>query len=189
MNFFSQGAGYPTASPAAVRYTGKSCGCWRVGRLVVTLAAFVLQATPAVAAPQELHGYSDVFSGSGVAIAWGVLRGPTEESTSILLRVVADPAQYSRLAADGVDPFTQRRQSVLPERLLAAQVDIRIPRTHFADFPRTEVRFAAAGGAPALVVYYLGVPDTTPEFISEASLDASLTERIGQLRATRSKPP
>ena len=34
---------------------------------------------------------------------------------------------------------------------------------------------------PALTVYYLGVPDTTPEFTSEAALDAYLagTQRRG----------
>ena len=56
---------------------------------------------------------------------------------------------------------------------------MRVPRAHFADFPRTEVRlFGAAGagatGAPKLVVFYLGVPDTTPEFASAAALESYL---------------
>lgn len=148
----------------------------------------------AAAAPAELHGHSDSFAGRGVAIAWGVLRGASEENTVIVLRIAADPALYSRLAADGVDPFTQRRLPIAAERPLAGQVDLRMARAQFADFPRTELRFYAAGAAPAaaapaLVVFYLGVPDTTPEFTSEANLDASLTERIGRLRATRSKTP
>ena len=153
-----------------------------------------LQPSMTAAAPAELHGHSDSFAVNGVAIAWGVLRGTTEENTVIVLRVAADPAAYSRLSADGVDPFTQRRLAVAAERPLAGPVDVRMPRAHFADFPRTELLFYAAGtassasAAPALVVFYLGVPDTTPEFTSEANLDASLAERIARLRATRSKP-
>ena len=142
-------------------------------------------------APGEIHGHSDVFAGNGVAIAWGILRGASEDTTMIVLRVAADPAVYARLAADGVDPFTQGRKSIVPERPLAAQIDVRIPRSQFGDFPRTELRFFAAssltGSAPRLVVYYLGVPDTTPELTTAANLEAHLTARMAGLIATRSK--
>jgi hypothetical protein len=157
-----------------------------------------LSATPFAAiiadAPQELHGNSDAFAGNGVAIAWGVLRGATEEATTIVLRVAADPALFTRVAADGVDPFTQRQQVVVAERPLAGLVDVRVPRAHFADFPRTELRFYAAGASPApaaprLVVFYLGVPDTAPEFANDARLDAYLIDRIARLRSGWSKTP
>ena len=35
---------------------------------------------------------------------------------------------------------------------------------------------------PALTVYYLGVPDTTPEFTSQAALDAYLSGTPAQAR-------
>jgi hypothetical protein len=38
-------------------------------------------------------------------------------------------------------------------------------------------------------VFYLGVPDTTPEFANGASLDAYLADRIARLSAGRSKTP
>lgn len=144
--------------------------------------------------PLEIHGHSDAFAANGVAIAWGVLRGATEQTTTIVLRVVADPTLYARVAADGVDPFTQQRQVIVAERPLAGLVEVRTPRAHFADFPRTELRFHAPGAAaplaaPKLVVFYLGVPDTTPEFANGAGLDAYLADRIARLSAGRSKTP
>ncbi len=63
--------------------------------------------------------------------------------------------------------------------------ELRVARTHFADFPRTELSFfdASAPAPPAsLVVYYLGVPDTTPEFANEAALAAYLDDRIAKLQ-------
>jgi hypothetical protein len=160
---------------------------------LLSLAAYPIAAI-AADAPQELHGHSDAFAGSGVMIAWGVRRGASEETTTIVLRVAADPALFTRVAADGVDPFTQRRQVVVAERSVAGLVDVRMPRAHFADFPRTELRFFAAGSSPVpaaakLVVFYLGVPDTTPEFVNDSSLDAYLTDRIARLRSGGSKPP
>ena len=57
----------------------------------------------------------------------------------------------------------------------------RSSRAHFADFPRTELTFdgPAPAAAPALVVYYAGVPDTTPEF---AAADRLYDEHLDQLR-------
>ena len=59
------------------------------------------------------------------------------------------------------------------------------PRPQYADFPRTELRFysSGAGAEPALVVFYLGVPDTTPEFATEANLNTYLVDRIARARA------
>jgi hypothetical protein len=72
-------------------------------------------------------------------------------------------------------------------------VDVRVPRSQYADFPRSELRFYASRAAPdsqlpALIVYYLGVPDTTPEFASEASLQAYLKDRIERVRASGKTP-
>jgi hypothetical protein len=143
---------------------------------------------------RELHGHSDAFAASGVAIAWAVLRGNSEETTAVVMRVATDSGAFARFAADSVDPFTQRRQAVVAERPLAGATEVRVPRAHFADFPRTELRFYAAGAAsaslpPMLIVFYLGVPDTTPEFTDPARLDAYLTDRIARLNAGRSKTP
>jgi hypothetical protein len=72
----------------------------------------------------------------------------------------------------------------------AGIVNLRMPRAHFAAFPRTELRFYAPTSSPAapaesLLVFYLGVPDTTPEFADEAKLDAYLRERIARMRGSK----
>ena len=144
---------------------------------------------------REVHGMSDAFYAPGVALAWGVLRGASETATVVVLRVVADPAEYRSIAAAGSDPFTQRTKPLLAPTPLAGSIDVRVPRAHFADYPRTELRLyasptAAQTGLPKLVVFYLGVPDTTPEFATEAALDAYLADRLARTRINPgSKPP
>jgi hypothetical protein len=103
----------------------------------------------------------------------------------VTLRIVADPARYPRLAVVGRDPFTQAERVVQAPRSTAGLPDLAIARTHFADFPRTELRFFGPGATdhPVVLVYYLGVPDTTPEFAAAAALDRYLGERIGRVRA------
>ncbi|MFO1314672.1 MAG: hypothetical protein U1F58_03630 [Burkholderiales bacterium] len=162
-------------------------------RLVAALALAAGLAT-AADAPRELHGSSDAFAAPGVALAWGVLRGRTEATTTVIVRVVTDPQRYPWLALVGIDPFTRAEQPVLRATEAAGAFDVRIPRAQFADFPRTELRlFARAAdtrdGTPALVVFYHGVPDTTPEFADPAQLDAHLAARVAALGASAGKPP
>jgi len=138
-------------------------------------------------APRESHGMSDAFAAPGLALAWGVVRGASETATVVVMRIVTDPASYPWLAVAGGDPFTQRKQPLLAATPSAGVIDVRSPRAHFADFPRTELRLyesaaAAQQDVPALVVFFLGVPDTTPEFATEDKLQSYLGDRIEHLR-------
>ncbi len=146
---------------------------------------------PALASGQspEIHGENSVFAAPGVAVAWGVLRGPSEDATQVVLRLVATgPPAYPYVGVDAVDPFTGTRRPVLAPRPLGEALDVRSPRATFADFPRREIRLFrtaddARAGAPGLTVYYLGVPDTTPEFTSEPPLLAYLADAVAKVRA------
>jgi hypothetical protein len=130
---------------------------------------------------------ADAFAANGVAIAWGVVRGKSEAATSVAIRVVADAALYPWIAVNGGDPFTSQHRPLLIPTSNAGVIEVRSSRAQFADFPRTELRFYDSAAqiqsdTPKLVVFYLGVPDTTPEFATEDKLDAYLSDRIAKLR-------
>jgi hypothetical protein len=160
-------------------------------RALAMLAALALAFfTTLPRAAQEVHGTSDAFAGNGVAIAWGMLRGASEETTLVVMRVAYDPGRVS-VSVENVDPFTRERKAAGAPRVVANAIEFRIPRKQFADFPRTELLLFAANSAKGavadVVVYYLGVPDTTPEFPNEAALDAYLNDRLAKLRAGGAK--
>ena len=122
-----------------------------------------------------------------MVIAWGVLRAAAEEETRVVIRVVAPGGVYTHLDVEAVDPFTRTRRSVVGGLRVEAAVEVRMPRASFADFPRREIRLWRAG-RPALTVYYLGVPDTTPEFASEAGLRAYLDDAVAKARPAAGRP-
>ena len=98
----------------------------------------------------------------------------------MVTRVSTPAARYAFLHVEGVNPFTGRRTAIVEGVRLGARADVRSPRAGFADFPRREIHLYATEAdwrarKPTLTVYYLGVPDTTPEFTSEAALDAYLS--------------
>ena len=99
------------------------------------------------------------------------------EVAPLVVRVVAAEA-YRVIRLDGVDPFSKDRK-VFVTRPLDRQTDLAIPRAQFADHPSTEFRFFrtqedATAGRPALTVFYLGVPDTTPEFAAQRDAETYL---------------
>lgn len=133
---------------------------------------------PRAAIAREVHGSADIFVAPDVALAWAILRGAGDAAT-VVIRVLADQKAFSTVAVVGIDPFTKAEASVLPATAITESIDIRIARASFADFPRTEIRlYSGAANAPTLNVFYLGIPDTTPEFNDGAKLDEYLSERL-----------
>lgn len=154
----------------------------------MVLAALLAWPTLAAGQGQELHGQDSVFAAPGVAIAWGVLRGAAEAETQVIVRIARRGEAYRVVSVEAVDPFTRERRPVLDGRPLEDQVDVRTPRSAFADFPRREIHLYRTADdwrarRPALTVYYLGVPDTTPEFTLEAALFAYLASALAKLHA------
>jgi hypothetical protein len=138
-----------------------------------------LLALPLLAQAETVHGADSVFAARGIGIAWGVLRGPSEQQTLVVIRVSNTASRFAYLRVEGVDPFTGRRAAVVEGVSLGAKADVTSSRAGFADLPRREIHLYASEAdwsarKPALTVYYLGVPDTTPEFTSRAALDAYL---------------
>ncbi|HXX86801.1 MAG TPA: hypothetical protein VEN29_22820 [Casimicrobiaceae bacterium] len=163
----------------------------RAAPLLFFLLATVAGAqTPA----REVHGFSDVFVEPEVAIAWGVLRGKDDADTKVVVRIDADLQAYALVSVSGLDPFTPLRRVLLAPTRLHPGFEFVSPRARFIDYPRTDLLFyrtpaEADANTPALTVYYLGVPDTTPEFAAESQLKDYLAKRIvSARRELRSKP-
>jgi hypothetical protein len=153
----------------------------RLAAIALAAAFAAAFAASAAWAQESVHGADSVFMSPSVRLAWAVRRGATEADTLVVVRVIAaDNYRFIRL--DGVDPFTKDRK-VFAARPLDRTTDVAVPRVQFADHPSTEFRFFrtpedASADRPALTVFYLGVPDTTPEFAgpreAEAYLDRAL---------------
>jgi hypothetical protein len=161
----------------------------RAGRaaawILLAAATLTAAAAPALGEGRAVHGESATFGGHGVAMAWAVLRGPSEEDTRVVLRVAPAGGGYVAVSMDGIDPFSHRREELAALRPLDGPVDIEAARSTFADLPRREIHLYTAGdrgsGRPSLTVYFLGIPDTTPEFASEAALRKYLEETLAKL--------
>jgi hypothetical protein len=146
--------------------------------------ALALLATTQWARSQEVfHGADSLFVAPTVKIAWAVRRGATEEDTIVVLRIVNSAGSYRQVSIDGVDPFSKSRKVLAAAQPLTKSIELTLPRSGFAEYPSCEIHLYAkdiAAEKPSLTVYYLGVPDTTPEFRTAQDAGAYLTKALGQ---------
>lgn len=129
--------------------------------------------------PDAVHGADGIFVAPEVAIVWAVLKEGTGDKASVWLRIVNRTGAFSHVAIDGVDPFSKKREKVEAGVALKAEARLASDRDTFSDLPSREVHFYRTeadwrANKPALNVYYLGVPDTTPEFSTRAAMDRYL---------------
>ena len=146
----------------------------------------LLLASPLAAQETRVHGENSTFTSPSVKLSWAVRRGASETDTLAIVRVIAD-AGHRFIRLDGVDPFSKDRKVFVAAHPFDGATDLAVPRANFADHPSTEFHFFAsaedaAANKPKLTVFYLGIPDTTPEFARAGEVDAYLDR---MLRTTR----
>ncbi|MBL8363369.1 MAG: hypothetical protein JNN18_22985 [Rubrivivax sp.] len=154
--------------------------------LVSTLGLALWRPRAACAAPREVHGASDVYAEPGLALAWAVLQAGASADPGdaiVVLTIELDPARFAQIEVQGRDPFGSGRRTWRERSASAPTVAVSALRRQIDDVPRTEVRLYAANATePALLVYYVGVPDTTPEYRTPMLLAAGVRERLARAR-------
>jgi hypothetical protein len=170
--------------------TGKAgasiCSIFRA-LLCAALLSLLLTGRPALAAT-EIHGADSSFRAQGITILWAILKGPAEESSFVHIRILqADPGSFRFYGVEAVDPFSKERAWVMKGEPLGAIQTLKSVRTEFRDKTERWLHFYKDRGAlekrePALTIFFHGVPDTAPELITEAELEAYLVQALSRIK-------
>lgn len=144
---------------------------------------------PALAAT-ELHGADSSFRAQGITILWAIMKGGSEVSTMVHIRILKDAGAAPDLAffrVEAADPFSKERTWVTKGEQLRAVLTFRSPRADFADKTERRLHFypdreALEKHRPGLTIFYHGIPDTAPELLTEAALEAYLSEALARLK-------
>ena len=154
-----------------------------------TLLFCLLAWRPAFAAT-ELHGADSSFRAQGITILWAILKGPTEETSHVYIQILHDKDAAPALTffgVEAVDPFSKERAWVIKGEPLGAIRTLKIVRTDFRNKTERWFHFytdreALEKGQQALTIFYHGVPDTAPELLTEAELEAYLSQALARIR-------
>ena len=155
----------------------------------LVLIILLIAGRPAFAAT-EIHGADSSFRAQGITILWAILKGPAEESSFVHIRILqADPGSFRFYGVEAVDPFSKERAWVMKGEPLRAIQTLMIVRTDFRDKTERWLHFytdreSLEKGWPALTIFYHGVPDTAPELLTEAELEAYLAQAPSRIGVT-----
>jgi hypothetical protein len=153
------------------------------------LLVLLMTGRPAWAAT-EIHGADSSFRSQGITILWAILKGPTEETSFVHIRILHDRAAAPELRffrVEAVDPFSKEREWTMKGEPLGAIQTLKIVRTQFRDKTERWLHFYANResldkGTPSLTIFYHGVPDTAPEILTEAELEAYLVGALERVK-------
>jgi hypothetical protein len=154
----------------------------RASYLALTLLATL--GNSGACAEETLHGANSLFVSPTVKIVWAMQKGASENTTTVVIRVVNVVGAYRQIRLDGVDPFTKQRTALAAVQPFRGHIDLSVPRERFGEFPSCEIHLyrgdAPSADQPAnLTVDYLGVPDTTPEFPTPQAMEEYFARMLG----------
>jgi hypothetical protein len=143
---------------------------------------------PPVFGQKEFHGADSAFEREGITILWAILKGSTEESSWVYIKIVnSGKSPFQIFSVEAVDPFSKEKEWVVKGKKLKKENLVRSNRTSFRDktvrrilFYRSEKAFEKEN--PDMTVYYLGVPDTSPEVLSEKEMENYFEKAIERLK-------
>ena len=142
--------------------------------IVVILLAWEI--SPALG-QREFHGADSVFEQDGFTILWAILKGPTEETSWVYIKIINSEKNHFRIfSVEAVDPFSKEKEWVVKGEELKRENSVRSIRSLFREKTSRRILFYRSKEAfekqnPDMTVYYLGVPDTSPEVLSEKEME------------------
>ena len=156
--------------------------------LIVLWMVLIIWEIPPLFGQNEFHGADSVFEREGITILWAILKGPTEESSWVYIKIVnSGKSPFQIFSMEAVDPFTKEKEWVVKGEKLGKENVVKGVRSSFKDKTARRILFYRSvevfeKGNSDMAVYYLGVPDTSPEVLSEKEMEDYFEKAIERLK-------
>ncbi len=154
---------------------------------------FILMVSAAIGIPPvycqtEYHGADSVFEKDGIVILWAILKGHDEASSWVYTKIIkSEENPFHFFSVEAIDPFSKEKEWVVKGVRLEKVNVVKSVRTSFRD--KTSRRFLFFRNAetleketPDMTVFYMGVPDTAPEALSEKEMDNYFEKALERVR-------
>jgi len=144
--------------------------------------------TPRIFSQTEYHGADSVFEKEGIAILWAILKGKDESSSWVYTKIINFGGNsFQFYSVEAVDPFSRQKEWLLKGMKLEKENLVKSVRTSFRDKTSRRILFyrneeTLEEQIPDMTVFYMGVPDTSPEVLSEKELGAYFERALEQLK-------
>jgi len=143
---------------------------------------------PLVWGQKEHHGADSSFQLGDLVILWGILKGPDEDRSRVYIKIIrtgSEPGPWTSYRVEAVDPFSQEKEWVTPGENLGKENVVKETRSSFRDKTGRRLYFypgQGMEGKPAAIIFYQGVPDTTPEFLTEKEMEDYFDQALKRMK-------
>ena len=157
--------------------------------LALPALIWIALGTQAAFGQKQYHGADSVFRAEGIAVFWAILKGVDEVNSQVYIKIVATTsgAESSRLFSIlAVDPFSDTRDWLANGEKFNKVNFIKSSRASFQDKPARRMLFFRnrdnwKKGEADVVIYYMSIPDTAPEVLTEKQLEDYFTTAAARL--------
>ncbi|MBU8913989.1 MAG: hypothetical protein KOO61_08205 [Spirochaetales bacterium] len=157
--------------------------------LPLAVAMFLLLAVPLYSQNAEYYGADSVFAIDDIAVFWAILKGPEIATSTVYINIVPlDPndSELTTFSVVGANVFTGEEEILVDSAPLEEENLILKEYGHFYSFAERRLLFYGDEGTiddPLVEIYYVGVPDTAPEFLKEEHIQAFFAHSLRNLPA------
>lgn len=137
---------------------------------------------------EEHHGADSSFQLGNLVLLWGIVKGPDEDRSWVYIKMIrtgSEPGAWESYRLEAVDPFSQEKEWVTPRESLGKDNLIKTRRSFFRDKTGRRIHLypdPSREEKPAAIIFYQGVPDTTPEFLTEKELNDYFGQALKRLK-------
>jgi hypothetical protein len=135
----------------------------------------------------EYHGADSVFEKEGIVIFWAILKGQDEASSWVYIKIVNSGGNpYQIYSVEAIDPFSKEKEWVVKGVKLEKENLIWSIQTFFRDKTARRILFYRSKETleketPDMTVFYLSVPDTSPEFLLVREIEYYFNKALERL--------
>jgi len=163
---------------------------WVVFVLTLTLLFWFIMESSQAQGKREYHGADSIFEKEGIVVLWAMMKGPTEETSWVYIKIIqtgGGPASFQLFGVEAVDPFSNQKEWVVKGEACKKENMVKSIRASFREKTARRVLFYEKAEDllkenPAMIVYYLGVPDTSPEFMTEREIENYFEKAFSRLK-------
>jgi hypothetical protein len=162
------------------------------GRLLFSILFLFLVAPGPWLSPvwgqEEYHGADSSFQLGDLVILWGILKGPDEDRSWVTIKIIrtgSEPGLWKSYRVEAVDPFSQEKEWATPGESLRKENVVKARRSSFRDKTGRRIHLYPGlrmEGKPAAIIFYQGVPDTTPEFLTEMEMEDYFDQALKRMK-------
>jgi hypothetical protein len=120
---------------------------------------------------------------------WAILKGFDEDHSWVYIRIIqsgSGPLPFRSYSVEAIDPFSNEKEQVVEKTGWEKESLTKATRSSFKDKPGRRILFYKGGPGTqekaAMTVFYMSVPDTTPEFLTEKQLEEYFGKAIERLK-------